>query len=137
MPALVGQERVAIDSDGQAAVAGVYRGAAGQEGDRQGRAAVVGQSAQARVGDADLVAVGAVGQPGGSAGADQVVRAGHRPQAADVVGRCAGACAVGILGDDRVVENGRAIRVDKQPAAGVTEADVIADDGAVDDRERA
>ena len=80
--ALVGQERVAIGSDGQAVVAGVDGGAAGQEGDGLRRAAVVGQCAQARVGDADLVAVGAIGQAAGSAGADQVVRGREtgRPQ---------------------------------------------------------
>ena len=41
-----------------------------------------------RVGDADLVAVDAIDQAAGAAGADQVVRAGRGHRAGDVAGRC-------------------------------------------------
>ena len=53
-------------------------GAAGQEGDGLGRArrCSAARRAEPRVGDADLVAVDAVDQAAGAAGADQVVRAG-------------------------------------------------------------
>ena len=54
-------------------------------GNGLGRSAVVGERAESRVGDADLVAVDAVDQPAGAAGADQVVCAGNR--AGDVAGR--------------------------------------------------
>ena len=51
--------------------------------------------------------------------------------------RCVGQAAVGVLRDDRIVQRGRAIRVDEQPAAGAADADVVVGDGAVDDVERA
>ena len=54
------------------------RGAAGEQGDGLGRAAVAGQRAEHRVGDADQVAVGAVGQAAGASGADQVGGAGRK-----------------------------------------------------------
>ncbi len=67
--------------------------AAGHERDRFRRAAVVCRPLGSRpgVGDADLIAIGSVGQPAGSARADQVVRAAGRDDdpawSRDVVGR--------------------------------------------------
>ncbi len=58
--------------------------------DGQCRPAVIGQRAEARVGDVDLVAIGPGGQSAGAPGADQVVRARRRHRAAaerDIAGR--------------------------------------------------
>ena len=112
--ALVGGQGLAFGIDGQGCAAGVDGRAAGQEGDGLGRAAVVGQRAEPRVGDADLVAVAAVRQAAvAAAGADQVVRAGRGDRAAaveeEVVGRRAWAGPVGVERDDRVVQGGRAL----------------------------
>ena len=85
--------------------AGVDRRAAGQQGDRLGRAAIVAQGPQPRVGHADEVAVDPIDQPARAAGADQVVRA--RDGAHDVAGAGAG----GVAGDDRVGQRGRAAGV--------------------------
>src|SRR5208337_1134588 len=58
--------------DGEGVAAGIDGGTAGHEGDGLGRSAVVLQSVgvEARVSDADLVAVRAVDQPAGTADAD-------------------------------------------------------------------
>ena len=94
---------------GQGVAPGVDGGAAGQEGDGLGGPAVESQRAEARVGDADQVAVGAVGQAAGAARADQVVGAGGGDHADDV--------AAGVLGDDRVVQGGRAgVDIEPPPA---------------------
>ena len=68
-----------------------------------------------RVGDADLVAVDAVGQAAGAAGADQVVRAGRGHRAGDVVGRGTAAGAVGVQRDDRVIQGECAVGDDSPP----------------------
>ena len=75
--------------DGEGDAAGIDGGAAGDQGDGLCRSAVVPQSigVEARVGDADLVAVDAVDQAAGTAGADQIVSAGRGTGARDVVGR--------------------------------------------------
>ena len=114
--ALIGGQGLAGGGiDGQGVAARVDGRAAGQEGDGLGRPAVVcSQRAEARVGDADLVAVDAVDQAAGAAGADQVVRAGRGDRAGDVVGRRTDAGPVGVQRDDRVVQGGRA-GVDIQP----------------------
>ena len=83
--------------------AGVDRRAAGQQGDRFGRTAIVAQGPQPRVAHADEVAVDPVDQPARAAGADQVKRA--RNGADDVA---MAAVDVGIAGDDRVGQRGRA-----------------------------
>ncbi len=121
-----------IGCGGPGGAAGVDRRTAGQQCDRLGRSAVVSQRGQARVGNPDQVAVVAIDQPAGAAGADQVVVAGRRVhRAGDVVGRCASAGAVGVERDNRVVQDGRAAVVD---AAAVGR--VVGECG-VDDRQRA
>ena len=86
--------------DGQGVASGVDGGAAGQEGDGLGRPAVISQRAEPGVGDADLVAVDAVGQAAGTAGADQVVYAIRGHQTIDIT-------EVEIGCDQRVVQDGR------------------------------
>ena len=61
-------------------------GAAEQEGDGEGGATVVGEAAEARIGNADVVVVDAVGQAACAASADQVEGAGGVHGAGDVVG---------------------------------------------------
>ena len=58
--------------------AGVDGGTAGHEGDGLGRSAIVLESVgvEARVSDADLIAVRAVDQAAGPADADQIIGAG-------------------------------------------------------------
>ena len=117
--------------------------AAGQECDRLRRAAVVWPvrlhgRIEPRVGDADMVVVDEIHQPAGSAGADQVVRAGQARRCRHRAMSSAGALlpVPGIEGDDRVVQGDRAAR-DIDPSAGAGLGDVVVGDGAVDGRQSA
>ena len=119
--------------DGQGVAALVDGRAAGQECDGLGRPAVVGERAEPGVGDADLVAVDAVDQAAGAAGADQVVRAGAETTVpADVAGR--GPLPVPRCSARRSCCPGWPCRGDIQPAARAAAGDVVVGDGGVGDR---
>src|SRR5208337_3457212 len=137
--ALVGGQGLARGGiDGEGVAAGVDGGTAGHEGDGLSRSAVVLESVgvEARVSDADLIAVRAVDQPAGTADADEVVRTGRGHRAPekrrDVVG-CAG--ATGVECDQGVVDKCCRGFKGKEPAA--VAAGRVVGDGGVGERQRA
>ena len=98
-----GQWIPVLGSTARALLPALMAGLPRQKGNGLGRPAIVTRC-QARVSDADLVAVGPV-KPTGAAGTDQVEGAGRVDRAGDVIGRSAAAGPTRVEGNDRVLES--------------------------------
>src|SRR5262249_9051542 len=139
---LVGGQRVALGVHGQGVVTGVEGGAAGQQGDGLGRAAVVGERAQLEVGGVgdDDVAACAVDQAAAAARADQVVAAVGGGVADPVVGGAVPGqkrCGCRVAAEDTVGQCRNAAITAVDAAAGVGEVDGrVPGQGAVGQRQR-
>src|SRR5262249_32759684 len=112
-------------------VAGIECWAASQKGVGRRRPAVIRQPPQLRVHYTDLVAVYAIGQAAGPAGADQIVRAGKVDGARNVAVECDDA-ALEVTSDNGVMQRDRSGR--DEEAAASKRSYVIHDRGISDER---